>query len=51
MKQKKAKSSKKNHNYLVENKFKKKENNESFKITDISKRSTYEHNLTDFIYI
>ena len=51
MKQKKAKSSKKNHNYLVENKFKKKENNESFKITDISKRSTYEHNLRPISFI
>ena len=51
MKQKKAKSSKKNHNYLVENKFKKKENNESFKITDISKNSTYKYNLRPISFI
>jgi len=47
MKQKKAKSksSKKNNkNNSVDNKFKKKENNEPFKITDISESSTYNYN-------
>ena len=46
MKQKRGKSSKKNNkNYSVENKFKKNENNESFKITDISENSTNNYNF------
>lgn len=51
MKQKKARSSKKNSNYSVESKFKKKENNESFKIIDISKSSTYKYNLRPISFI
>ena len=51
MKQKKAKSSKKNYNYSVENKIKKKENSESFNITDISKSSTYKYNLRPISFI
>ena len=51
MKQKKEKSSNKNHNFSVENKIKKKENSESFNITDISKSSTYKYNLRPISFI
>ena len=51
MKHKKAKSSKKNHNYSIENKIKKRENNESFNIREISKSSIYKYNLRPISFI